>query len=142
MMSRLLFLGLAFYIGTSTCIAQEPKLAAPGKFEGEWTVDNIIGYGGISGGPPEAKRLLGKTLRITSDGIDFNGEHCRPNNNFTVHVVDTASRLKADYDANLDDIRIPPKTLLLDSENCTTVFRMDDFSVVFGWDGVMVRAYK
>jgi len=63
MTSHLLLVGLAFCIGASTCIAQEAKPSSPGKFEGTWIVENIIGYGGVSGGPPELCCLTVEIVR-------------------------------------------------------------------------------
>ncbi|AIP36164.1 hypothetical protein DR64_6897 [Paraburkholderia xenovorans LB400] len=40
------------------------------------------------------------------------------------------------------DVGLPARTTLLDSANCTAVFRLADNRVAFGWNGVMVRAIR
>ncbi|NML30326.1 hypothetical protein HHL14_05725 [Paraburkholderia sp. G-4-1-8] len=102
----------------------------------------MVGYSDVSGGIPEAKRLLGKVMRISGGQIEFAGERCRPREGFRVRTVDTAPKLEDEYGINLEDTGLPPKTLLLDGESCAAVFRMDAHRVVFGWNGVIVRAVK
>ncbi|NVI05922.1 hypothetical protein FSB64_19575 [Paraburkholderia sp. JPY454] len=102
----------------------------------------MVGYSDVSGGIPEAKRLLGTVLSISTDQIEFAGERCRPHGGFSVRTVDTAPKLKGYYGINLDDTGLPQKTLLLDSDNCAAIFRMDAHRVVFGWNGVIVRAVQ
>ncbi|SMG59959.1 hypothetical protein [Paraburkholderia susongensis] len=128
-------------LAATTCFAAEPT-TAPSSFNGKWTVTDVVGYSDISGGIPEAKRLLGKVLNISSGQIEFAGERCRPHDSFSIRTVDTAPTLKDYYGINLEDTGLPSKTLLLDSENCTAVFRMDAHRVVFGWDGVIMRAVR
>ncbi|MGH8777748.1 hypothetical protein [Paraburkholderia sp.] len=141
-MLRHVFIGMTLCLGVTVCVAQGAKGSSTGNFQGKWVVEDVLGYAGTSGGTPVAKRLLGETLTISPNAIDFDGDHCQPSKGFVVHAVDTASRLKADYDAYLNDFKLPSKATLLDSDNCATVFRADDYSVIFGWNGVMVRAYR
>jgi hypothetical protein len=141
MFARVLFSLLAFSASVA-CIAQQP--ASPiGSFGGRYMVTDIVGYGDISGGEPAAKKALGKVLTISADSIDFDGEHCAPNKGFKVRKVKTAPLLLEYYGTVTPvDVGLSANALLLDSENCTHVFRMDNHRVVFGWDGVVVRAIR
>ncbi|MGF6445866.1 hypothetical protein [Paraburkholderia youngii] len=136
-----LYLALAICLTATTCFAAGPT-TTPSSFNGKWTVTDVVGYSDVSGGIPEAKRLLGKVLSISTDQIEFAGERCRPHGGFSVRTVDTAPKIKDYYGINLGDTGLPQKTLLLDSDNCAAVFRMDAHRVVFGWNGVIVRAVQ
>lgn len=129
---------LCLFASLSTAQATAPSV---GDFQGKWTVTDVVGYGNTSGGIPEAKKLLGKVLSISAGGIEFDGERCKPHK-VGVTMVDTASRLKDDFGINLEDTGLPANTALLDSSNCTAVYRMDEHRVLFGWDGVVLRAVK
>lgn len=135
-----LCVGVVLCLFASLSSAQD---AAPSvsDFQGKWTVTDVVGYGNTSGGIPEAKRLLGKVLSISPAGIEFSGERCKPRK-VSVAMIDTASRLKDDFGINLEDTGLPARTVLLDSSNCTAVYRMDEHRVLFGWDGVVLRAVK
>ncbi|MGF6855363.1 hypothetical protein [Paraburkholderia sp. CI3] len=136
-----IYLALIICLTATTCFAAEPT-ATPSSFNGKWTVTDVVGYSDVSGGIPEAKKLLGEVLSISTSQIEFAGERCRPHDGFSVHTVDTAPKLKDYYGINLQDTGLPAKTLLLDSDNCAAIFRMDAHRVVFGWDGVIVRAVR
>lgn len=129
---------LCLFASLSSAQATAPSI---GDFQGKWTVTDVVGYGNTSGGIPEAKKLLGKVLSISAGGIEFSGERCKPHK-ISVATVDTASRLKDDFGINLEDTGLPARTALLDSSNCTAVYRMDEHRVLFGWDGVVLRAVK
>jgi len=121
--------------------ASAAKLSAAG-FSGKWVVTDVVSYATISAGIPEAKRILGKVLTISPTRIEFNGQNCTPHGGFVVSEVDSATKLKALYDVYPPDVGLPARTTLLDSANCTAIFRMTDNRVVFGWNGVMVRAIR
>jgi hypothetical protein len=125
-------------------MAQPQQPAAPAwDFAGHYVVTDIVGYGDVSGGPPEAKRLLDRVLTISAKSIDFSGERCKPSAGFQIKEVETAPALQEYYGGVTPvDVGLGPKALLLDSENCTHVFRMDEYRVVFGWDGIVVRAIR
>ncbi|ATF90536.1 hypothetical protein [Burkholderia gladioli] len=112
------------------------------EFEGAWVVQDVVGYSDTSGGLPEAKRLLGETIKIAKDRIDFDGQRCQPSDGFTISTVDTAPKLLDYYQIDVTDAGLPNKTLLLDSASCAPIFRMDARRIVFGWDGVILRAIK
>jgi hypothetical protein len=57
-------------------------------------------------------------------------------------LAHSATKLKELYDVYPPDVGLPARTTLLDSANCMAVFRMADNRVVFGWNGVMVRAIR
>ncbi|MFM0729330.1 hypothetical protein PQQ52_02385 [Paraburkholderia sediminicola] len=130
---------LCFFASLISAKAAEPSVS---DFQGKWTVTDVVGYGNTSGGIPEARKLLGQVLNISPAGIEFSGERCRPHQGFRVGIVDTASRLKDDFGINLEDTGLPARTALLDSANCTAVYRMDGRRVLFGWDGVVLRAVR
>ncbi|MFM0282363.1 hypothetical protein P0D75_30575 [Paraburkholderia sediminicola] len=130
---------LCFFVSLTSANAAEPSVS---DFQGKWTVTDVVGYGNTSGGIPEARELLGKVLNISPTSIEFSGELCRPHQGFRVGVVDTASRLKDDFGINLEDTGLPETTEVLDSANCTAVYRMDERRVLFGWDGVVLRAVR
>jgi len=110
---------------------------------GKWTVYDVVGYSEISAGVPEAKRLLGKVMTIAKNRIDFDDEKCTPDNGFVVDVVDTSSKFEENYGRfYIPDLGLPTRTILLDSKNCTPVFKLRDNVIVFGQDGVIFRAYK
>jgi hypothetical protein len=131
--------GVALCLFASVSSAQAASVS---DFQGKWTVTDIVGYASTSGGIPEAKELLGKVLRISPGIIEFAGERCKPHQGFNVSVVDTASRLKDDFNIDIGDTGLPVRTAVLDSSNCTAVYRMGDHRVLFGWDGVVLRAIR
>ncbi|WP_244306069.1 hypothetical protein [Paraburkholderia lacunae] len=101
-----------------------------------------MAYSTISAGIPEAKRILGQVLTISPKGIEFSNQNCTPHDGFLVSEVDSAAKLKELYDVYPPDVGLPARTTLLDSANCTAVFRMADNRIAFGWNGVMVRAMR
>ncbi|AEA60119.1 hypothetical protein [Burkholderia gladioli] len=115
---------------------------ATNPFVGSWVVQDVVGYSDTSGGPPEAKRLLGKTIKIAKNKIDFDGQRCQPSDGFTVSTIDTAPKLLDYYQVAISDTGLPSKTMLLDSSSCAPVFRMDAHRIVFGWDGIIMRAIR
>jgi hypothetical protein len=116
--------------------------SAIGDFGGKYVVTDIVGYSDTSGGLPAAKKLLGETLVISPEAIDFSGDHCVPNTGFHVKRVVTEPLLKKYYGVPRADVGLPAKTTVLDSGNCVPVFRMDKYRVLLGSDGVVVRAIR
>ncbi|MFM0419716.1 hypothetical protein [Paraburkholderia aromaticivorans] len=53
---------MTFGAGTSAAQTKSPSV---GDFVGKWVVTDVVDYSDISGGIPEAKRILGKTMTIT-----------------------------------------------------------------------------
>ncbi|GAB7535739.1 hypothetical protein [Burkholderia sp. 3C] len=139
MMTRLKS-ALLLYVVAASVSAHAASQSNP--FVGSWVVQDVVGYSDTSGGPPEAKRLLGKTIKIAKNEIDFDGQQCQPSDGFTVSTVDTAPKLLDYYQIAVADAGLPQKTLLLDSSACAPIFRMDSHRIVFGWDGVIMRAVK
>jgi hypothetical protein len=132
----------ALGLGLAACVTASSAQDAVAQFQGKWTVTDVVGYADTSGGVPEAKTLLGKVLTVTNGQIEFAGERCAPNGGFNVSTVETAPKLRDYYGVVPEDVGLPAKTALLDSSNCTAVFRLDAHRVVFGWDGVVLRAIK
>lgn len=126
----------------ASCSASSWAQDSSASFQGRWTVTDVVGYADTSGGVPEAKKLLGKVLTVTNGYIEFAGERCTPNGGFNVATVETAPKLRDYYGVVPEDVGLPVKTALLDSSNCTAVFRLDAHRVVFGWDGIVLRAIK
>jgi hypothetical protein len=111
-------------------------------FVGRWVVTDVVGYGDVSGGMPEAKRLIGKVLVISNTGIDFDRQNCKPTKGLRVVEVETGPVLEKYYGITTADAGLPAKTMLLDSDACVPVFRLDEQRIVLGWNGVVVRAVK
>ncbi len=128
-------------LGAITCHAQT-KPPSVGDFIGKWVVTDVVDYSDISGGVPEAKRILGMTMTIKPQSIAFDKENCKPHPGFTVSEVDTQTELKNQFGLTLNETGLPARATLLNSGNCFAVFRMDDYKIVFGWDGVIVRAVR
>ncbi|MEQ5839123.1 hypothetical protein N0A02_06680 [Paraburkholderia acidicola] len=140
-----LYAALVLTLAAQLSDAQTPASSAQpsaADFAGKWTVTDVVSYSTISSGIPGAKRILGKVLTITPTHLNFGGQDCKPNEGFNVSEVDSAAKLKELYDVYPPDVGLPARTTLLDSANCAAVFRLRDNVVVFGWDGVMVRAIK
>jgi len=113
------------------------------NFTGNWIVSNVVDYAEVSGGIPEAKRLLGKYLIISKNKINFDNESCRPKKGFVVRLVDADEALTHYYGSIYrPGTGLSEKIFSLESSNCLPVFMIDDQSIVFGWHGVMLRAYK
>lgn len=123
------------------CNAQ-PKKTAVSDFFGKWVVTDIVGYGDISGGIPEAKHVLGLVLTISPKGIDFDKDRCTPNGAFSVSEIDSAAKLKEYFNESLVDTGLPARTAMLDSANCIEIFRVDETRLLFGWNGIVVRAVQ
>lgn len=141
MMGRLLGLALALAAGTTLSHAQTTAPSMAG-FTGKWTITDVVGYADTSGGVPEARRLLGMVMTISPKGMSFDKQRCVPKSGFAVAEVESAAKLKELYDLPLLDAGLQPKTQLLDSSNCPVVFRVDEYRVLFGWNGVVVRAFR
>ncbi|MFM0598321.1 MULTISPECIES: hypothetical protein [Paraburkholderia] len=132
---------LALTAWMSVCAAQTPH-AAIGDFVGNWVVTDVVDYADVSGGIPEAKRILGMTMRITPTSMSFDKEMCKPNTGFSVKEVNTQSELTKQFDLRVNETGLPAKTAFVASDNCFAVFRMDEQRIVFGWDGIIVRAIR
>lgn len=129
---------LAF--AAASCNAQTAKPSI-NDFVGKWVVTDVVDYTDVSGGIPEAKRLLGKTLTITPKSISFDNEPCTPDPGFTVSDVDTQSELDKEFSLRVNETGLPVRSTLLESDNCFPVFLTSvKNKVVFGWNGVIVRA--
>lgn len=123
----------------SVALAAEPTVS---EFAGRWIVTDIVGYADTSGGIPEAKRLLGKALVITANGINFDGQRCVDAKGMKVAEVETAPVLEKYYGVSVGDVGLPAKTALLDSVKCVPVFRVDGQRIAAGWNGVIFRATR
>ncbi|SEE88210.1 hypothetical protein SAMN02787142_5169 [Burkholderia sp. WP9] len=139
MIRRLLFAAIAMTFGAGTSAAQT-KSTSVGDFVGKWVVTDVVDYSDISRGILEAKRILGKTITITPKSIAFDKESCVPRPGFTVIDVDTETELNRQFGLTVNETGLPARTTLLHSENCFAVFGMSDYKIVFGWDGIIVRA--
>lgn len=137
-LSRLLLASIAW---SSVCAAQASHTTI-NDFLGKWVVTDVVDYADISGGIPEAKRILGMTMKIAPNAISFDKQTCKPNSGFTVREVDTLSELAKQFDLHVNETGLPVRTISLGSDNCFAVFRMDDQRIVFGWDGIIVRAVR
>lgn len=132
---------LALTAWATVCAAQTPH-ATINDFVGNWVVTDVVDYTDVSGGIPEAKRILGMSMRITPKSMSFDKETCTPNTGFTVKEVDTLSELTKQFGLRINETGLPTRTVFVDSDNCFAVFRMDDRKIVFGWDGIIVRAIR
>ncbi len=119
-----------------------PAASPIGDFEGRYLITEIVGYAETSAGLPGAQRLLGGVVVIESQSIDISGERCIPHDGFKRKRVLTEPLLKEYYGVTRVDVGLPRKTVVLDSGNCTAVFRMDPYRIVLGMDGVVVRAVR
>lgn len=129
-----------YALASSGCAESNPSISA---YIGEWTVNDVLGYSEISVGVPEAKRLLGKVLSISKNRIVFDDEVCAPKNGFVVNLIDTAPRFDKDYGKfYIPELGLPKKSFVLDSSECISIYKSSDYSVTFGWNGVILRAYK
>jgi hypothetical protein len=127
----------------SRCVmAQEAPNFGIADFQGHWVVTHIAGYGDVSGGAREANSLLGKALDIRDDGIRFDNEDCKPTQGFQVRRVGLAAALRDYYGASGLSLALPKSSFMLGSANCSPVFEIDRRSVLFGWDGVMLKAER
>lgn len=145
MKARQLGAAIALILSTGLAGAQQgasETTPSAAEFAGKWVVTDVVSYSPVSAGIPEARRILGKILTISPTRIEFNNQNCTPHNGFVVSEVDSAAKLKELYDVYPPDVGLPARTALLDSANCTAVFRMADNRVAFGWNGVMVRAIR
>ena len=132
---------MALWIFSGACLAQQ---ASPTKkdFEGRWVVTDVVGYATEGGGTPHARELLGKVMKITADGIDFDGERCTAYKGFRLREVDSAEELRDNAGATREDAELPEKVFLLDSDNCTAIFWLRENKIEFDDMGVFVRAYR
>jgi hypothetical protein len=135
------YVALTLTASASVCSAQTPP-ATINDFIGNWVVTDVVDYTDISGGIPEAKRILGMTMTITPQSMSFDSETCKPNTGFTVKRIDTLSALNKQFDLRVNETGLPATTVVVDSDNCFAVFRMDAHRIVFGWDGIIVRALR
>ncbi|MEX3811574.1 hypothetical protein AB3X96_15105 [Paraburkholderia sp. BR13439] len=135
------YVALALTASASVCAAQTPH-ATINDFVGNWVVTDVVDYADISGGIPEAKRILGMTMTITPQSMSFDSETCQPNTGFTVKRIDTLSALTNQFGLRVNETGLPATTVVVDSDNCFAVFRMDAHRIVFGWDGIIVRALR
>jgi hypothetical protein len=119
-----------------------PGASQTGDFEGRYLITEIVGYAETSAGLPGAKRLLGQTVVIASQSIDVGDAHCVPHDGFKRKRVLTEPLLKEYYGVARVDVGLPQKTVVLDSGNCTAVFRVDPYRILLGWDGVVARAVR
>ncbi|MGF6815176.1 hypothetical protein OKW33_001982 [Paraburkholderia atlantica] len=133
------YVALTLTASASVCAAQTPH-ATINDFIGNWVVTDVVDYADISGGIPGAKRILGMTMTITPQSMSFDSETCKPNTGFTVKRIDTLSALKNQFGLRVNETGLPATTVVVDSDNCFAVFRMDAHRIVFGWDGIIVRA--
>ncbi|MBB5456676.1 hypothetical protein HDG32_001862 [Paraburkholderia sp. CI2] len=136
------YVALTLTASASVCAAQTPPHATINDFIGNWVVTDVVDYADISGGIPEAKRILGMTMTITPQSMSFDSETCKPNTGFTVKRIDTLSALKKQFDLRVNETGLPATTVVVDSDNCFAIFRMDAHRIVFGWDGIIVRAIR
>ncbi|APA85370.1 hypothetical protein BJG93_08235 [Paraburkholderia sprentiae WSM5005] len=132
-------LALTTWISVS---AAETPHAAINDFVGNWVVTDVVDYADISGGVPEAKRILGMTMKITPRSMSFDNETCKPNTGFTVKQIDTLSELNKQFELRVNETGLPATSVVVDSDNCFAVFRMDAHRIVFGWNGIIVRAIR
>ncbi|MGF6740446.1 hypothetical protein GCT19_00190 [Paraburkholderia sp. CNPSo 3155] len=135
------YVALTLTASASVCAAQTSH-ATINDFIGNWVVTDVVDYADISGGIPEAKRILGMTMTITPQSMSFDSETCKPNTGFTVKRIDTLSALKNQFGLRVNATGLPATTVVVDSDNCFAVFRMDAHRIVFGWDGIIVRALR
>lgn len=119
------------------CRAQEIS-----ALEGSWVVTEIVGYADTSGGTPEAKRLLGMKLTIGKDRLSFDKQSCQPRGGFLFEEVDSAPSLEENYGINLRDSGVAARSKLLHSPNCIPVYLLGERRLLFGWNGVVVRATR
>jgi hypothetical protein len=136
-----LYAALALATWVSVCAAQTSH-ATINDFVGDWVVTEVVDYADISGGIPEAKRILGMTMKITPQSMSFDNETCEPNTGFIVKEIDTISELTKQFGIRVNETGLPATAAFVDSDNCFAVFRMDAHRIVFEWDGIIVRAIR
>lgn len=134
--------GIAVLALTASFACGAQTSPAPQDFKGRWQITDIVGYGVISGGLPEAKELIGEVVTITAKSISFGKDACTSSHDFKASEVDTAPALDKYYGVTRGDTGLPARTQLLDSDNCAPVFQLDKDRVVLGHDGIVVRASR
>ncbi|MFM0736126.1 hypothetical protein PQQ51_02615 [Paraburkholderia xenovorans] len=136
-------MAVALILSAGMCVAQNQTAPLSTKdFFGKWIVTDVVGYTNISAGIPEARRILGKVLTITPNWMEFDKSRCTPNGGYTISEVDSATKLREFFDLSLLDAGLPPRTTLLETNNCYAAFSVDPYRVLFSWNGVIVRAYR
>jgi hypothetical protein len=138
MIRQVLVAGWVGFVGGGA-LAAEPTVS---EFAGRWIVTDIVGYADTSGGIPEAKRLLGKPLVISANGVEFDAQKCVDAKGLKAAEVETAPAFEKYYGVPVVDVGLPAKTVLLDSVKCVPVFRVDAQRIAAGWNGVVFRATR
>ena len=113
---------------------------AAAAFAGRYKVQEIVGYAPVSGGLPAARALLDQKVVIATGSLDFDGRQCTPKGGFRVRWVLTAPLIKKYFGVTREEVGVPRRALMLQSENCEPVFRFDAYQVVLQSRGVVVRA--
>jgi hypothetical protein len=123
------------------CVAQQ-NIPSTGDFSGRFVIDEIVGYDDVSGGIPQARKLLGKSIVISKKEIAFDGDRCNPANGFKISEVETEAAIKELFGVTASDAGLASRTKLLTGENCLPIFKRDEYQIVFDVDGIIVRAIR
>jgi hypothetical protein len=125
------------------------------QFMGSWKVVAIAGLEEISGGPPLAKELRGKILKISPGGMEMNVKevhhnwYCTTDNPFVIQKIDIATFLREYVNAPLEELTPPapyPKLkkqlIMLDTDACLTVLWLSRQYIEFVYGGVFAIAKR
>jgi len=135
------FVSVLSLAASYTCVAQQ-SIPSTNDFSGSFIIDEIVGYDDVSGGVPQARKLLGKSIVISEKGIVFDGDRCNPTNGFKISVVETEAAIKELFGVTASDAGLASRTKLLTGENCLSIFKRDEYQIVFDVDGIIVRAIR
>jgi hypothetical protein len=125
------------------CHAQRSAVTVS-SFRGTWQFTQVVGYADVTAGESYAHELLGTLMTISADELALSVDHsiCKARQGFHVREVESAHYLREDAGASPEDAKMGARMVILDSDECPSVFYIDKNHLEFGEVGIFLKAKR
>jgi len=108
---------------------------------GKWRVSKVVDSADIVGlSYRQAKGLVGKTLLVSKDKLEFNGRVCA-SPTYEKTQENTASYFRESMHASTEHLRFPKTVIVIDA-GCTSIYPRNDRTIMFHWKGFFFDAQR
>jgi hypothetical protein len=111
----------------------------PGQLFGHWTITAIATASPVTAmSGEEAARLVGHTLIIAANKLQFDHENCRPTYEAS---KESLTQIAQDYNIDVKQLTLPDPVARYDGD-CTELFVPNRDRIVFSWKGFFLDARR
>jgi hypothetical protein len=111
------------------------------ELQGTWKIQSIIGSGAASSmSDREARKMIGKTLKVEARRFTLNGQPCR-DTKYEETTEATAGHFEREWNTTVKDIPLPDPVTAIDT-GCATLYPLKNGKLMVAEKGVFFEAAR